>query len=259
MGKGALKNEWIVIGGHYDHVGEAPDGCRANAETGALLGADDNASGTAAVLMLAKRLSAAYAAAPSGQDLRSVLFVAFTAEERGLVGSRYFVKHSPVPLGAIRAMLNLDMVGRLRQNRLWLSGFGTAVEYPALLGPVLDQSGLKVITEPGTHSSDQVSFQEAGIPVLFATTGEHEDVHTPSDLASTLNPEGAAKIIDFAENMIMRLAGYERALRFVEQAAPAGGCCAANKASGAQTSSPCCARPGTPAKDCSEPKTQSRG
>ncbi|MFQ5806703.1 MAG: M28 family peptidase [Phycisphaerae bacterium] len=225
-GRGERKNEWIVIGGHYDHVGAGYGGTNPHGDTAMLLGADDNASGTAAVLILAKRLAAAYRAAPDDADLRSILFVAFTAEERGLVGSRHFVQNSPVRLSRIHAMLNLDMVGRLRQDMLWLSGFGTADEYSDLLGATLAESGLKVTTEPGSDGSDQVSFLEAGIPALHVMTGGHDEIHSPADLASTLNPAGAAKVIDLSEKIAMQLARQPEPLTYVEQSTAAASGCA---------------------------------
>lgn len=225
-GRGDSQNEWIVIGGHYDHIGAGYGAKNPDGEVAMLLGADDNASGTAAVLILAKRLAAAYREAPDEANLRSVLFIAFTAEERGLVGSRYFVQNSPVSLGTIHAMLNLDMVGRVRQDMLWLSGYGTASEYPNLLGALLANSGLKVSTEPWSDGSDQVSFIEAGIPALHAFTGGHDEVHSPADLAGTLNPAGAAKVIDLSEKIAMQLAERPGRLTYVEPTGAAASGCA---------------------------------
>jgi Zn-dependent M28 family amino/carboxypeptidase len=135
-------------------------------------GADDNASGTAAVLILAKRLASQYAEAPDDADLRSILFVGFAAEETGLNGSRHFVEHLPVPLDRIYMMLNLDMVGRLRQNTLWVQGAGTAAQLPDVIGPIFVRSDLNVVTEAHIAGSDQVSF-------VNAVAGTH--VHPPGD------------------------------------------------------------------------------
>lgn len=239
-GKGALADQWLVIGGHYDHVGRGLPGRADPTDQGILLGADDNASGTAMVLLLAKRLSEAYAKAPADANLRSVLFVAFTAEERGLIGSRHFTQYAPMSLGTIHAMLNLDAVGRLRDDTLWLYGYGTANEFPELVGPLLVESGLKVMTEAGSHSSDQVSFQEAGIPVLFANTGGHSEYHTSRDTASTVNPIGAAKVLQFAENVAVRLASMSGRLTYQEQETTGTSCGASSSSSCGGSGSSCC-------------------
>jgi retinol-binding protein 3 len=234
-GKGRLKDEYLVIGGHYDHLGGSQHlgriqgGANPHANTEMLLGADDNASGTAAVLILAKRLAAAYQEAPDGTDLRSILFVAFTAEERGLLGSRQFVQSPPVPLREIHAMLNLDMVGHLRDDMLSLSGFGTAAQFPDLLGALLTESGLHVTTEPGSGGSDQMSFMGAGIPALYVMTGGHDELHRPEDLASTMNPAGAAKVIDLVEQIAKRLAEHPGALTFAAQSDIGGAVCCAQR------------------------------
>lgn len=242
-GKGTLKDEWLVIGGHYDHVGRGT-AARADAtDQGVLLGADDNASGTAAVLVLAKRFGEAYANAAQNADLRSILFVTFTAEERGLVGSRHFVQYAPMSLGKIRAMLNLDAVGRMSDDKLWLYGYATAKEFPDVVGPILAESGLNIVTEAGSHSSDQVSFQEAEIPVLFATTGPHADYHTSRDVADAVNPRGAARVLDLAEKVAMRLAAIPGTLTYQEQATTGASCCASSKPA-------CGGTPGTPASSC---------
>jgi aminopeptidase YwaD len=199
-GKGSLADEWVVIGAHYDHVGFGYTGAMP-ANVGQLHpGADDNASGTAAVLIAAKRLSEKYAKAASGENLRSILFMGFGAEEAGLHGSRYFVEHSPISMGAINLMINMDMVGRLRSDSLLIQGTGTADNFPALLKPIFEQSGLKISASPtGRGPSDHSSFYGKQVPVLFLFTGEHADYHKPGDLAHTVNPAGAVKVIDLLE------------------------------------------------------------
>lgn len=234
-GRGRLKDEWIVIGGHYDHLGNGRRRTSSHGDAATLLGADDNASGTAAVLVLAKRLAAAYRKAPEGADLRSLLFVAFTAEERGLVGSRQFVKSPPVPLRRIHAMLNLDMVGRLREDALSLSGYDTGVQFRDLLGGLLAESGLRVATEPGSDGSDQVSFLEAGIPALYAMTGGHDELHSPADLAGSMNPAGAVRVVDLVEKIAMRLAEHPGALTFAAQPGTGGSICSAQRPTASKT------------------------
>lgn len=234
-GRGRLASEWIVIGGHYDHIGRGT--ARAPGDQGVLLGADDNASGTAMVLLLAQRLANAYASAAADADLRSILFVAFTAEETGLLGSRHFVKNPPVPLTSLHAMLNFDAVGRLRENKLWLYGFESAAEFPEMFGALLEKSGLSVQTVADGDSSDQVSFVEAEIPALFFNTGPHDEYHTSADLADTVNPAGAARIMELAETVAMRLAAKPGELIFVDQSTTWSSWCKGNR--GGSGDKPC--------------------
>jgi hypothetical protein len=217
-GKGSLKDEWIVVGGHHDHVGYETGGGILPGNSGLLHpGADDNASGTAAVLVLANRLATRYAEASDDADLRSILFVGFAAEETGLNGSRHLVEDPPVPVDRIYFMLNLDMVGRLRQNTLWVQGAGTATELPDVIGPLFVRSDLNVVTEKHIAGSDQVSFVDAGVPALFAMTGTHDELHTPLDQAGTMNPEGAIRVVDLMQQLLLELAAYPHALTFVPQ------------------------------------------
>jgi Zn-dependent M28 family amino/carboxypeptidase len=246
-GRGSLKDSWLVIGGHYDALGAGHAGPSVNAGAAIPLGADDNASGTAAVLLLAQRLASAYREAPPDATLRSVVLVAYTAEERGLFGSRYFVQHPPVPLGRVYAALNLDMIGRVRENMLWLTCFGTAAEFDGLFGALLPESGLRVTTQPGSSGSDQDSFLEAGIPALHFFTGGHDELHSPADLAGTINPGGAVQVIDLSEKIAMRLAQRAEPLTFVDQSKASGPGCGARPPADADpstASSPGCgARP----------------
>jgi retinol-binding protein 3 len=226
-GKGRLKKEWIVIGGHYDASGHPLPSSPCFAGGNLLPGADDNASGTAAVLVLAKRLAEDYAAHKDDDgNRRSVMFVAFAAEETGLNGSRYFVENAPIPLDKIHAMLNLDMVGRMRRDTLWLSGMGTATEFKDLLDPLLLESGLHVITQPGGTGSDQVSFWNVSVPALFVMTGDHDELHSPADKAATVSPAGAGKVVDLVEKIAVRLAVHADALTFAAQPeVRTAGCC----------------------------------
>jgi hypothetical protein len=234
-GKGSLRDQWIVVGGHHDHVGHETGGGIHPSNNGELHpGADDNASGTAAVLILAKRLASQYAEAPDDADLRSILFVGFAAEETGLNGSRHFVEHLPVPLDRIYMMLNLDMVGRLRQNTLWVQGAGTAAQLPDVIGPIFVRSDLNVVTEAHIAGSDQVSFVNAGVPALFAMTGDHEELHTPLDQASTMNPQGAILVVDLMQEVVLKLAAHSQALTFIPQETGGPVSCS-GPASGAKT------------------------
>ena len=200
-GSGALANEYIIIGAHYDHVGYGYTGGSRSDEYGIVHpGADDNASGTAGLLLLAQKLSAEYAAAAkSGKpsDRRSILFIAFSAEEMGLIGSREFVKNSPIEAKQIYAMINLDMIGRLRNDKLELSGTGTGEGLADAIKPALDASGLKLSISPGGRGpSDHASFYAASIPVLHFFTGLHEQYHTPRDTVDTINFEGGVRVAD---------------------------------------------------------------
>ena len=206
-GKGKLADEWVVIGAHYDHVGMGYFGTDPQNRGKLHPGADDNASGTGAMLCTARALHDFYGSRQAPADLRSVVFLAFTAEEMGLDGSREFVKHPIMPADRIAAMINLDMVGRLRGDELAMSGTGTAEKFGDLVRPAIERSGLTVKADPGGRGpSDHASFYAAGIPVLFLFTGNHGDYHKPSDRGFTVNPLGAAKIVHLTEELAKVLA-----------------------------------------------------
>lgn len=213
-GRGALAEEFLIVGGHFDHVGFGLFGADP-ANRGRLHpGADDNASGTAALLVLARRMKDAYDAAPRDAELRSVLFVLFDAEESGLDGSRHFVRTPILAADAISAMINLDMVGRLRGDELTVGGVGTAEGFDARLEPHFVASGLTVRADPsGRGPSDHANFYNAGVPVLFFFTGVHESYHRPEDEAHTVHPAGAMRVLDLVHAVAEELASGER-LRF---------------------------------------------
>jgi hypothetical protein len=215
-GRGDLADEWLVVGAHYDHVGYGYTGARPDNRGMLHPGADDNASGTSALLIMAQRFSEAYRKAGDETNLRSILFIAFSAEEAGLHGSRHYVRNPTVPIDTIDMMFNMDMVGRLRSDELSVSGTGTAAEFDEILTPHFTSSGLTVATSPGGFGpSDHASFFGEGIPVLFFFTGLHPEYHTPADLGHTVNPAGAAKVIDLGERILMDLASREKGLTFV--------------------------------------------
>ncbi|HYC99902.1 MAG TPA: M28 family peptidase, partial [Phycisphaerales bacterium] len=166
-GRGSLKDDYLIIGAHFDHVGYGLFGSRTN-ESGKLHpGADDNASGTAGLIMLASRLAAEYAALPDGASTRSIIFVAFSGEEGGLIGSRHMVKNSPVEASRVYAMLNMDMIGRLREGRLEVGGVGTAEGLEEWSRPYWDESGLTIKTSKvGASNSDHASFHRVKVPNL---------------------------------------------------------------------------------------------
>ena len=207
-----LKHEYIVVGSHYDHLGMGGEGSgsRRPDTLGVHPGADDNASGDAVVLELAKHFKKV-------GSPRSIIFMFFGAEEQGLVGSKKFLewmkqddaqrRNLPDSLKGIVAMVNLDMVGRMRDHALSVSGTGTSSAFKAMAESVAEQTGVHVSCVPdGYGPSDQASFVAADIPVLFLTTGGHMEYHTPADVPSTLNYEGMEQTLAYTQELVTRLA-----------------------------------------------------
>jgi hypothetical protein len=212
----SLAGQCVVIGAHFDHLGRSTVGAM-DPEAGDAIrnGADDNASGTAAVLELSRLLAA-------NPARRSVVIANFSGEELGLLGSQWFVEHSPVPLDSIDAMINFDMVGRLRNDRLIVYGVNTATELPAIIqaanvAPVFD---LKAVGD-GYGPSDQSSFYAKGIPVLHFFTDLHEDYHRATDDATKIDSVGAARVVAMAERVVRDIADRDARLTPVRVAAPA--------------------------------------
>ena len=221
----ALKNEWIVIGAHYDHLGLGNRNSLAPSLIGQIHhGADDNASGTAGVIELA-RVAAANnprITVPGRPEWkRSVLFMAFAGEEIGLLGSSYFVNHPTVPLTTIDAMLNMDMIGRLTNERLFVGGVGTSPELKPDLEELDNDSPLTVeFSESGYGASDHTSFNAKKIPVLFFFSGLHTDYHKPSDTADKINADGAVQVLSLVYQLTGRLASEPAKLPYNEVAQP---------------------------------------
>ena len=214
-GRGDLADEWVIIGGHYDHVGLGTFGAMPNNRGRLHPGADDNASGTAGVIVTTQLLAERYANADADADLRSILFIAFTGEESGLNGSRYYVEHPTLPAGSINAMLNMDMIGRMRSDTLAIGGTSSADGMLEEVRPMLEKSGLTVHADPnGRGPSDHASFYGAGIPVLFFFTGTHDVYHQPGDYGWTVNPAGAARVIDLVVNVAEHFATDSERLVF---------------------------------------------
>ncbi len=212
----ALADKYIVLGAHYDHLGMGGpgSGSRRPDTTAVHNGADDNASGVAAVIEIAERL----AASPAGLK-RSVIAVAFSAEEMGLLGSKYFVDHPPVDLGTVTLMANLDMVGRMEEGKKSVSigGTGTAVDLDSLVSTVTAEQGFSAALSPeGYGPSDHAAFYSRNIPVLFFFTGVHQDYHTPADDADLLNYEGEKQIGDLITDILLRIDGRSEALAYQE-------------------------------------------
>ena len=214
-GKGALANQWVIVGAHYDHVGFGFYGADPSNRGKLHPGADDNASGTGAMLCLAKQM-AEYSRSPDAPaEMRSVLFMAFGAEEVGLDGSDFWTKNPTLKNEEVQAMVNMDMVGRLRNDELAVGGTGTAKDFMALLRPIFEESGLTVNADPsGRGPSDHASFYKAGIPVLFLFTGTHDDYHKPTDRGYTVNPQGAAKVIALVDTLVKMLVTHPQKLEF---------------------------------------------
>ncbi len=207
-----LRNEYIVVGSHYDHLGMGGQGSgsRRPDTLGVHPGADDNASGDAVVLELARHFK------KTGSP-RSIIFAFFGAEEQGLVGSKFFLDwmkkadskriNLPADKKGIVAMVNLDMVGRMRGGSMSVSGTGTSSGFKAMVEEVAHQTGVNVACIPdGYGPSDQASFVAQEIPVLFLTTGGHMEYHTPADVPSTLNYDGMQQTLEFSQELIARLA-----------------------------------------------------
>jgi len=185
-----LKREWVVVGAHYDHLGEGGSpSSLAPGERAIHNGADDNASGVATVLWVAQRL------ASGARPARSVAFVAFTGEESGLLGSAYYVNHPASGADPIVAMINLDMVGRLNGGTLLVYGVGTAVEWTALLEPAASRAGVAIATKgDGYGPSDHTSFYLKDVPVLHFFTNTHGDYHKPSDDWDKIDAKGLTAV-----------------------------------------------------------------
>lgn len=213
----ALRDEYIVIGAHYDHLGRGAFGAADPGAGDAIRnGADDNASGTAAILELARLLTAR-------PPRRSVIFALFSGEELGLLGSREFVEHPPLPLDRARAMLNFDMVGRLRDDRLIVYGVATASELPAIVDSAALGSGLVIrAIGDGFGPSDHSSFYGKDIPVLHFFTDLHDDYHRATDDVSLLHAGGVARVVEVAERVVREIADRPSPLTFVRAPATAG-------------------------------------
>jgi hypothetical protein len=209
----ALRDEAVIIGAHYDHLGRGGAFALDPDSTGAVHnGADDNASGTAALIDIARRLASRPAARPAA---RSIVFIAFGGEELGLLGSAHYVRqaaHARRPA----AMLNLDMVGRLRNDRLLVYGTGSATEFQPLLDSLNRAARFELALRPdGYGPSDQSSFYAAGIPVLHFFTNVHEDYHRSTDDWEKIDVAGLERVAAFAAGVATAVANRREPLTFV--------------------------------------------
>ena len=211
----ANAGEYVIIGAHYDHLGMGGPGSSSRVpDTVAVhYGADDNASGVALMIELAEKL----AASKTGHA-RSIVFVAFSGEEMGLLGSKHFVENMGIEPAAIDLMINLDMVGRMKEgNGLQVGGVGTAAGLRESVVANSDTSAIRLtFTSEGYGPSDHSSFYGKNIPVLYFTTGAHLDYHTPRDTPDKLNYEGMVRIGELLTGIVSTAASRPTRLTFTE-------------------------------------------
>jgi hypothetical protein len=209
---GPLADETIVVGAHYDHLGLGGEGSLAPGVRDIHNGADDNASGTMGLIELARRLGRRAEKLP-----RRVVFIAFTGEEMGLIGSANYVKNPFIPLENTIAMFNMDMIGRLKDNKLTVFGTGTAPQWKELVKKTGEARGFELsMKEDGFGPSDQTSFYAKKIPVLHFFTGTHSDYHRPSDDWEKINVEGMSRVVDMVEEIVVETAKAPARPQYVE-------------------------------------------
>jgi Zn-dependent M28 family amino/carboxypeptidase len=205
-------DEYVIIGAHYDHLGHGYYDSLAPSLIGQIHpGADDNASGTAGVLELARLL-----APKKGQLQRGILFMSFAGEELGLLGSAEWVKEPTLPLGKAVAMLNMDMIGRIKDDKVYIGGVGTGADFKSLLEEEQSKSKFKIEYSAGGYSaSDHTSFVTKKIPVLFFFSGLHSDYHKPSDTWDKINAPSAAQFLDFIDDVALKIDSAPERTAFV--------------------------------------------
>ena len=212
-------DEYVIIGAHYDHLGLGGPNSLAPDQTGTVHpGADDNASGTAGMLELARYFGAAHQ-----QHRRGILFLAFAGEELGLLGSAWYVNHPELPLEKAAAMINLDMIGRAQEGKVHLSGTGTGTTLEATVNAVAPKYELKLVTaeKGGYGPSDHMSFTLKGVPVLFFFTSLHKDYHRPSDTWDKIDAPDATRLLSLVSDIAVRLADEPSRPQYVRLAEPA--------------------------------------
>jgi S1-C subfamily serine protease len=243
-GSGPLADETVIVGAHYDHMGYGVSfgfgggstfggvgafGSPTIRESAKMVhhGADDNASGSCAVIELARRLAAPspQPSPPGGEGRvrgrRRIVFITFTAEESGLIGSAWYARHPAFPIDKTVAMLNMDMVGRLQDDRLEVGGVGTAKGLEALVDSLAAKHKFKLTkVQTGFGPSDHESFTKHGIPSLELFTGFHEQYHMPSDRVETINMPGLCRVVDFGADLLTDFATREKRLEYVKVTSP---------------------------------------
>ena len=212
-GDGAGASQAVVLGAHYDHLGFGGPNSAAPGEHVVHHGADDNASGTAVLVEVARLLR------EQGPFPRTILFIAFSGEERGLLGSVHYAANPAVPLADTVAMVNLDMVGRLDGEKIIVHGTGTGTGFEGMIDRLVGRHSLEVAKEPGGFGpSDHSSFYARKVPVLHLFTGSHSDYHRPSDTADKINYDGMARIAHLVADIVRELATAPERPAYVEVA-----------------------------------------
>jgi hypothetical protein len=215
-----LSDEYIILGAHYDHLGRGNVDSLAPAQIGQIHpGADDNASGTAGVLELARAL-----APMKGKLRRGILFMNFAGEELGLLGSAEWVAHPTRPLDKAVAMINMDMIGRIHDDKIFVGGVGTGSNFAELLKDTQAKAHLTLeYSASGYASSDHTSFVAKKIPVLFFFSGLHSDYHKPSDTWEKINAEAAVRLLNLVSDVTEALAHADRpTFQVVKEETPSG-------------------------------------
>lgn len=211
-----LKNEFIVIGAHYDHWGWGGSGSGSKKKDTIAIhnGADDNASGVSALLCILEEVSKLKI-----KPKRSIIFISFSGEEEGLLGSKYFINHLPIKKEAVKVMLNMDMVGRLNaEKQIYMGGAGTFPNGVDLMKKLGQNSGLNPVVFAGdVGGSDHVSFYKASISAVGFHTGGHPQYHTPEDDIDLINFEGGALVAKYIYNALVSIANYDEELDFIKQ------------------------------------------
>jgi len=213
MARPGTEKPWVIVGAHYDHLGHGTGGTSlaGKDEAGQIHhGADDNASGTAAVLAIAQQLAGRPRA-------RNVVFALWSGEEIGLVGSSAFAAASPVPMDGVAAYLNFDMVGRMQNNKLAAQGTGSSAAWPRVLERANVAAGfdLNAVSDP-YQPTDSSTFNQAGVPTLFFTTGPHPDYHRPTDTADRIDFEDLDRVAAFGAAVVTAVANGETAPPFTK-------------------------------------------
>jgi hypothetical protein len=216
-----VEKPWVMLGAHYDHLGRGGHGnsLARKEEAGEIHhGADDNASGTAAVLGVAELLS-------KQPRRRNVVFAFWSAEEIGLLGSAAYVNAPPVPVNQLAAYLNFDMVGRMVDNKLTVQATGTSPVWARILEQANVQAGFELILQPDPYQpTDVASFNQAGVPCLTFFTSTHTDYHRPTDTAEKINYEDLDRVVSFAAAIVKRIGDTPDAPQFtkVQQSTESG-------------------------------------
>lgn len=211
-----LKKEFIIIGAHYDHWGWGGKGSGSKKKDTVAIhnGADDNASGVSALLSILEKFHN-----DKIKTKRSIIFISFSGEEEGLLGSKYYASHLPIDKSAAKVMINMDMVGRLNDKKeLYMGGAGTFPGGVELMKKLGEGSGLNPIVFAGdVGGSDHVTFYKNGISAIGLHTGGHPQYHTPEDDTDLINGDGAVLVCQYIYNALTAIANYEQPLIFIKQ------------------------------------------